>query len=72
MLNADERVALLHAKMNARRQARERRNTAVLGTVCAVLAVCLFTLIFKAGASYSGGTADLYSGSAMLFENAGG
>ena len=72
MLNSDEKVALLHAKMKARRQARERRGTAVLGTVCAVLAVCLFTLVVKAGTSYNGGTAELYSGAAMLFENAGG
>lgn len=72
MLNSDEKVALLHAKMKARRQARERRNTAALGVVCAILAVCLFTLVFKAGTSYNGGTANLYSGASMLFENAGG
>ena len=38
----------------------------------ALLALCLLLVIGAAGAVHPGGTAGLYSGATMLFENAGG
>ncbi len=70
-MTAEERVAALHARMDALRRVRERRKTAALGAGCGALAVCLCLLVFSRD-SARGGTASPYSGAAMLFENAGG
>ena len=71
-MTAEERVASLHARMEARARERERRKTSLLGTACAVLTVCLLVIVFGGTAAHRGGAADMYSGSIMLFENAGG
>ena len=71
-MTAEERVESLHARMDAMRRARERRKTGLIGAAGAVLAACLVWLIFDGGAAHRGGSADLYSGATMLFENAGG
>ena len=69
-MTAGERVAALHLRMAALRERRERRKTAALGAGCAGLAACLTALIF--GESHTGGTAGVYTGATMLFEDAGG
>ena len=71
-MKAEKRVELLHEKMEVRRRMRERQKTNALGALCAVFATGLFALLFKAGTTHNGGTSDIYSGSTMLFENAGG
>lgn len=71
-MTAEERVASLHARMDALREKRERRKTAALGASCAALAAGLVLLIFSEGTGGPGGTASLYSGATILSENAGG
>ena len=71
-MTAEERVAALHAKMNVRRQARERRKTRAVGAVCAFFAVGLLALVIGGIAVYFGGTACKERGAATLPENAGG
>ena len=74
-MTSEERIASLHRRMNAlqeRQETLEERKTAALGAGCGVLAVCLLALIISEGRPVSGGTAGLYSGATMLFENAGG
>ena len=68
----EERVLAVRARMDALRRARERRKTGILGMGSALLALCLLLVIGAAGAVHPGGTAGLYSGAIMLFENAGG
>ena len=65
-----ERVAALHAKMDALRRKRERRGTAALAAGCAGLTACLAMLVFG-GSAGRGGTAGLYTGASLLFEDAG-
>ena len=72
MRTPEERVLALHARMDALLRARERRKTSFLGAGSALLALCLLLVIGAAGAVHPGGTAGLYSGAVMLFENAGG
>lgn len=72
MMTSEERIAALHEKMNNLRQKRERQKTFALGAASAALSLCLLFLIFGAGSAQPGGTAGLYSGATMLFENAGG
>ena len=71
MRTDEERVASLHARMKTRRRMRERRKTGALGAACVVLTLCLFLVIWNGGMLHSGGTAAMYSGALMLFENAG-
>lgn len=71
MMTAQERVASLHTRMEALHRTQERRKTIALGAVCHGLAICLLMLVFS-GAAHPAGTAGLYSGSVLMFENAGG
>ena len=71
-MTPEERVPAVHARMDALYRARERRKTGILGTGSALLTVCLLLVIGAAGAVHPGGTAGVYSGATMLFENAGG
>lgn len=71
-MKAEERVTALHEKMDAMRRRKEIRKTRIIGAVNASLAACLVFLIFGGGTAHFGGTAGMYSGSTMLFENAGG
>ena len=71
MKTAEERVASLHERMRARERKQERRKTAVIGSVCACLTVCLLLLIIGGSTAHSSGTSGIYSGS-MLLQNAGG
>ena len=66
-----ERVEALHRRMDALRQRREHRKTAMLGAGSTALFALLVGIVFGGGAS-PGGTAGMYTGAAMLFENAGG
>ena len=70
-MTAEELVAALHGRMETRRRRKERRTTAWLTAGCLGLALCLGTLVFG-GAAHPGGTAGMYSGATMLFEDAGG
>ena len=72
MRTPEERVLAVRARMDALRRARERLKTGILGMGSALLALCLLLVIGAAGAVHPGGTAGLYSGAIMLFENAGG
>ena len=74
-MTSEERIISLHRRMDilqGRREQQERKKTTLLGAGCGTLAVCLILLGFHEGAGNSGGTATLYTGAAMLFENAGG
>ena len=70
-MTAEERVASLHAKMDALRRVRERRKTGAIGAASLVLTICLILLVVSAGGQHPGGAAGLYSGATMLFEDAG-
>lgn len=71
-MTTDERVQILHARMDALRRTRERRRTAALSATGVILAVCLILLVFSGGAVSSSPLSVPYSGSTMLLENAGG
>ena len=70
MQNSEGLVSSLHLKMLQRRRKREKRRTSAIGAVCAGLTLCLVALVFGNGL-HTVGTAGVYSGAAMLFENAG-
>ena len=67
----EERVQSLHMRMDALRRVRERRKTGAIGAASVVLTLCLMLLVFSGGGTHLSGTAGLYSGATMLFEDAG-
>ena len=71
-MDKQERLSSLHERMERLHKKRERRKTAVIGAAGVILGVCLFILIFIEGASGFSYTPGPYSGSMLLFENAGG
>ena len=71
-MTSEERVGALHRRMEHLRHVQERRKTALLGAAGVLIAACLFLLIFMSGMAYTSGSAGMYSGAIMLFENAGG
>ena len=71
-MTTDERVTVLHDKMDARRRRLEQRKTAVIGAAATVLGICLILFIYSVGMAQGIGQAGKYSGSMMLFENARG
>ena len=71
-MTPEERVISLHMRIDTLRERKERRKIAAMGAGCGALAVCLVAVLISAGRPASGGTAGLYSGATMLFENAGG
>ena len=70
MRTEDELILSLHARMARRRKKKEDRTTNALRALCVCFTVCLVPLVFG-GAAHTGGTAGVYSGSAMLYESAG-
>ena len=66
-----ERIMSLHRRMEERRHRRERRENGALSAAAAVVTACLLLVIYGGGTAHLGGTAGLYSGSMMMFENAG-
>ena len=70
MRDADELVSCLHQRMRRKRRMREKRLTSVMGVACAGLAFCLVGLVFGGGL-HAAGTAGVYSGAAILFEDVG-
>ena len=74
MMTTEEKIINLHNKMNVLRLKQEKQKTAVFGAGSVILAVCVVMLILNAseGGNGSSGTASLYSGATMLYENAGG
>ena len=71
-MTSEDRVNSLHARLKALRRVQERRKTRLIGAAGAVLTVCLALMVFGSGGFCAGGSAGLYSGAMMLFENAGG
>ena len=71
MRTPEERVAVMHSKMTALRQTRERRKTAALEVLGVTLTLSLAVLIFGRGQPLGSAPGSAFSGS-MLFENAGG
>ena len=71
MMTAQERVASLHERMEALQRTKERQKTIALGASCDFMTICLLMLVFS-GASHTVGSASLYSGAVLMFENAGG
>ena len=71
-MTTDERVQILHARMDALRRRRERHRTAALSATGVVLAVCLILLVFSGGGVGFPPVSAPYSGSTMLLDNAGG
>ena len=71
MRTQEERVSDLHLRMAERNRTRERRKTGLMNAASAVLTVCLLLIIGERSFAHHGGTAGMYSGAMMLFENAG-
>ncbi len=69
-MSSEERIASLHLKMKALCIERDRRAVSRLGAACVALGLCLSVMVFG-GAAHGGGAIALYSGTTMLFENAG-
>ena len=72
MTAVDNRIEALHARMEIRRRARERRKTVALGMCSSGLALCLLLFVFGEDGTHAVGFAGLYNGTTILFENAGG
>ena len=70
MRDQEELVSSLHMRMRRKRRVRERRLTSAMGAACAGLSLCLVALVFGGGL-HPAGTASMYSGAAILFEDAG-
>ncbi|MBQ1321816.1 MAG: hypothetical protein IIY53_09300 [Solobacterium sp.] len=71
MMTAEERVSSLHKRMDTMRKVQERRKTGAAGALSIGFASCLLFLLLAEGTAHSSG-AGMYSGSALLFEGAGG
>lgn len=74
MMTAEDKINSLHHKMNRLQAEQERQKAVAYGAGSVVLAVYVVMMIIYAseGVGSPGGTAGLYSGATMLFENAGG
>jgi uncharacterized membrane protein len=71
-MTTEERLSSLHARMEIRQRAKQRRETGMSGAVCAALAMCLLFLLYESSGTHPSGGPDMYCGSTMLFEDAGG
>ena len=69
-MTAEERITSLHERMQKRRRTRENRELRMLGAASAGAAICLFLLVFGRTMPFSL-AAGMYTGSAMLFGDAG-
>ena len=72
MMTAEERIASLHQRMEARRRRRERRQLNGLRVAPLALTACLAALLVGNGMGHGGAPAGAFTGATMLFENAGG
>ena len=72
MMNKEERVAALHAKMEARTRTKERQKTGVIGACSVALSICLLLGLFSGVIANPAETSGMYSGAMMLFEGVGG
>ncbi len=70
-MNAEKRVRILHEKMYERQRMKEHRKTGVIGAGSIILTLCLIFMLFNDGMVHHGGPSGLYSGSTMMFEEAG-
>ena len=70
-MTAEEKVAILHARMKIRQRRREKQILAALSTASTGLFLCLILLIFGSESAHYAGTAGVYSGAMMLFGGAG-
>ena len=72
MRTPEERIRAVYARAEEPNRARERRKTGFLGAGGVLLALCLVLVISAAGMPHLGGTATMYGGATLLYENAGG
>ena len=72
MRTPEERTRAVYARAEELTRARERRKTGFLGAGGVLLALCLVLVISAAGMPHLGGTATMYGGATLLYENAGG
>ena len=71
-MTGEERVAELHRRMKGLRRKRESRLMNAMGVVSTALFACLFVMIQNLGVGQYGTTSNIYSGSSLLYEEAGG
>ncbi len=70
-MTAEGRVEILHKKMHERQCMKERRKTGAMGVGSIILTLCLVFMLFNGGMVHNGGPSAMYSGSTMIFEEAG-
>ncbi|MCR5282659.1 MAG: hypothetical protein K6E18_04765 [Lachnospiraceae bacterium] len=70
-MTKEERVEKLHQRVEQRTQEKRQREKAVLSMSSCLLCLGLFVLIASGGAHHDL-MPDTYTGSIMMFENAGG
>ena len=67
-----ERITALHRRMDEKIKKRQMRKTGLWGAASAAFALCLMMLFQCGGILHTPGTAALYSGASILYDNAGG
>lgn len=72
MMTGEERLSELHRRMKGLRKKRQSRMINAMGMVSTALFACLFIMIQCLGVGQFGMTSNLYSGSSLLYEEAGG
>ncbi|RKM63341.1 hypothetical protein D6856_04255 [Butyrivibrio sp. XB500-5] len=71
-MTGEERLSELHRRMKGLRKKRQSRMINAMGMVSTALFACLFIIIQHLGVGQFGTTTNLYSGSSLLYEEAGG
>ncbi|MBO7402907.1 MAG: hypothetical protein J6U10_07945 [Lachnospiraceae bacterium] len=71
-MTTEERVRSLHKRMDAMKHTLERRKTGFIGVIGVGLFIALVYVFSAVGGIHPGGTASLYSGSTILFDDVGG
>ncbi|MCR5282655.1 MAG: hypothetical protein K6E18_04745 [Lachnospiraceae bacterium] len=70
-MTKEERVEKLHQRVDRRMQEKKQQEKTVLSVSSCLLCMGLFVLI-ASGGGHHGLMPDTYTGSIMMFENAGG
>ncbi len=71
-MTENERLAELHKRMTGLRKKREGRLLNAMGAASTVLFACLFIMVQHLGVGRFGAISNIYSGSTLLYEEAGG
>ncbi len=72
MKTAQERIESMHWRAAQLRRRRENAALGQLGAVCGMLALCLIGMAVGMSQAHTGISPGAYTGTAMLFESAGG